>query len=107
MAITVVSTNFDFLRWKYGTHKALQRRLQDLVSWNDLSAFALGNKAPSDALMRKIEVELKLQNGWLERDNIELLNIQNESYEMLRILEKLGHKERKAVFGLVAALGAA
>ena len=107
MTASNVATNFDLLRWRYGTHEALHRRLQKLLTWNQLSAYALGNKEPLDNLLRQIEFELKLPENWFERDNVAVMTAPQEAHLVLTSYLALTERERKAVAGLLGALSAA
>ena len=107
MSKSNISSNFDLLRWQYGTHKALHRRLHLLLTWNQLSAYALGNKEPPDELLQKIESELKLPTNWFKRDNVGVITIAQEIHSMLASYLKLSSRERKAVDALLAGLSAA
>jgi hypothetical protein len=107
MPASNVATNFDLLRWRYGTHKALQERLQKLLTWNQLSVYALGKNEPPQELLRKIEAELKLPNNWFERDNVAAMTAPQEAHLVLSSYLALTDRERKAVAGLLSALSAA
>jgi len=104
---STVARNFDLLRWKYGTHKALQKRLQKHVSWQGLSDLALGRKTPANDLLRSVERELSLPAGWFERDNVSLAILPSDEYALMTRYRALGPKERRALLAVAEALSAA
>jgi hypothetical protein len=79
---SITSQNLDFLRWKYGTHEALQKELHGILSWNELSDFALGKKQMPAYQARAIEEKLLLPKGWFDRENLSLVEVSNSEYEL-------------------------
>ena len=78
-----VSKNFDFLRWRKGTHKELVKQLNGAASWNQISQFALAQKAPSAYDLKAIEDAASLPVGWCNRDNFAFMDIPQSDYDLL------------------------
>ena len=101
---TTVSTNVDFLRWKYGTHKALAARLKAIVNWKELSDYALGNAELGPGRAASIEMTLNLPSGWIQRDNISLTALSVEDYELVSSVLSSSPQVKSALLGLLKAV---
>ncbi len=89
MARTKRSKNLDLVRWLNLGHKNTAKKLVSLTNANYLSKMATGDMEITDHDARSIERILKLPNGWLDRDNIELINmsgIDSDIYQAIKVL---------------------
>ena len=102
--LTTISTNVDFLRWKYGTHKALASRLKAIVNWKELSDYALGNAELGSGRAASIEMTLSLPSGWIQRDNISLTELSVEDYELVSSVLSSSPQVKSALLGLLKAV---
>lgn len=89
--------NLDFLRWRYGTHKHLQKKLAPILNWTELSNFALGQKRLPDYKARRIEEELKLPSRWLDRDNVGLTAMETDDFALVQKLLAVNPNLRAAI----------
>ena len=89
--------NLDFLRWRYGTHKHLQKKLAPILNWTELSNFALGQKRLPDYKSRRIEEELKLPSRWLDRDNVGLTAMEADDFALVQKLLAANPRLRAAI----------
>ncbi|MBK8760075.1 MAG: hypothetical protein IPM03_06500 [Sulfuritalea sp.] len=101
---TTISTNVDFLRWKYGTHKALASRLKGVVNWKELSDYALGNAKLGPGVAASIEIKLNLPSGWIKRENISLTELSAEDYELVSNVLSSSPQVKSALLGLLKAV---
>jgi hypothetical protein len=73
MAQSVRSRNLDLLRWLYGTHKAMSKKLSRIANPAYLSEMATNKRQIGNGTAREIEETLDLPVGWMDRDNVALL----------------------------------
>ena len=73
MPTTIRSKNLDLIRWLNHGHKNAAKKLSNITNENYISQMATGDMQISDIDARQIEKELALPEGWMDRDNIELL----------------------------------
>lgn len=104
---TIISTNVDFLRWKYGTHKALALRLKSVLNWKELSDYALGNAALSAGQSASIEKVLNLPAGWLKRDNAAFSELSAQDYELVSAVLACSPEVKAALRILLGAINKA
>ena len=98
------SNHLDFLRWKYGTHEALQKELHGILSWNELSEFSLGKKQIPPYQARAVEEKLSLPKGWLDRENLSLAEVSNTEYELIRQIQSTTPDVKSALLQLLTAV---
>lgn len=66
--------NLDLIRWMNYGHKSTAEKLKYAISnENYLSEMATGRRKITDDNARRIETELSLPKGWMDRDNISIL----------------------------------
>jgi hypothetical protein len=98
------SRNLDFLRWKYGTHEALQKELDGILNWNELSEYALGKKQMSPYRISTIEERLSLPKGWIERDNLSLLEISETDFALFKKIKESKQGVKEALIQLISSI---
>ena len=69
MLPAVRSNNLNLIRWLHNGHNNTAKILSSLINSNLLSQIATNKKDMPDDLARRIEKELSLPNGWMDRDN--------------------------------------
>lgn len=83
MPTTARSKNLDLIRWLNYGHVKTAKKLKAVVT-NDryLSKMATGDMAISDHKARSIEKALDLPTGWLDRNNLELLQMSSSEFAL-------------------------
>ncbi len=87
--------NLDMIRWMSGGHEPLTKRLSAISNWTYISKMIHGQKEITDHTAREIERVLKLQQGWMDRDNLGLVRMSNLDYQIQAAM-KLASDERKS-----------
>jgi hypothetical protein len=100
----IPALNLDYLRWKYGTHEALSKKLEGVLNWNDLSKYSLGDKPIPKSRARAIESRLSLPNGWLDRENISLTTLTEDDYLLVTKLLLTSPKIKQSIGSLLSAI---
>ena len=100
----IPSTNLDYLRWKYGTHEALSKKLEGILNWNELSKYSLGDKPIPKSRARAIENRLDMPDGWLDRDNFSLASLAKDDYLLVTKLLSASPKVKQAIGSLLHAI---
>ncbi len=72
--------------------EAKQSDLAGMLRTNQthISKLVTGKELPSDDVARTIEIEFGLPEGWLDRDNQELLTLTNEEVRLVREIQACG-----------------
>lgn len=104
MTRTKRSKNLDLIRWLNLGHKNTARKLISLTNANYLSKMATGDMEITDHYARSIEKILKLPNGWLDRDNIELVNMSGIDSDLYQAITVLSDVTKVALHAFVKSL---
>lgn len=106
MARTTRSKNLDLIRWLNFGHENTAKKLISLTNANYLSKMATGNMEISDHNARSIESSLKMPSGWLERDNLALINMTAIDSDIYQATKELPDAAKTALLTFVRALKA-
>ena len=101
---TPVSNNFRLLRFKYGDHESLCKKLVSATNSKELSDFSSAANEPSESMKREIEGLLKLPIGWLDRDNLSLTELIESDYLLVNSIVKLRESVKLAFANLIIAI---
>jgi len=101
--MTTRSDNLDLLRKLNGGHNHTAKKLASVTNSTYISKMAYGEIEISDIQARKIEKTLQLPCGWMDRDNIQLLKIEETEF---KILSQLTTQPQLAKDGLLSFLSA-
>ena len=99
-----VTTNFGLLRWMNGTHKALVTRLGPTSTWNHISDYVIGHSVPDENIRHKIEAKLGLPKDWTSRDNLALIRVNADDYDLINKIVSLDSQIKKAVLAFCISL---
>ena len=101
---TTVSKNIDFLRWKFGAHKVLSDKLKGVASWAQISRFATAEDIPSPSTATAIESSLGLPIGWCNRDNLALMELSIQDYDLVTAVIRCKPSLKAALSALLESL---
>ncbi|TNC80196.1 MAG: hypothetical protein C9356_14815 [Oleiphilus sp.] len=97
MPRTIRSINLDLIRWLKGGQKPTAEKLAHVLNANYVSKMATGDKPISDETAREIERSLSLPNGWLDRDNEQIIRMANPDYELLVSIRDKSEAAKKSL----------
>lgn len=98
-----ITTNFGLLRWMYGTHEALVKKLGATSSWKKVSDYVLGHAVPDANVRTLVEAKLNLPPGWTSRNNSGLLRFNEEDFLLVEAVTKLDPKTKRALLAFAHA----
>jgi hypothetical protein len=98
------SKNLDLIRWLNFGHENTANKLISLTNANYLSQMARGNMEISDHNARSIESVLKMPPGWLDRDNVALINMTEIDSDIHQALKELPDEAKIALLTFVRGL---
>lgn len=104
MARTTRSKNLDLIRWLNFRHENTAKKLISLTNANYLSKMATGNMEISDHNTRSIERTLKMPSGWLDRDNLSLINMMAIDSDIYQATKEIPDAAKTALLTFVRAL---
>jgi hypothetical protein len=104
MARTTRSKNLDLIRWLNLGHENTAKKLASLTNANYLSKMATGDMDMSDNNARSIESTLKMPTGWLDRDNLALINMTAIDSEIYQASKALTETSKAALLAFVRTL---
>jgi hypothetical protein len=92
--------NLKIIRLMNGTHEYTASILKSVVSNESLlSDFTNGKKQVSDNAARGIELIMKLPDGWLDRDNLAVINEMTQiDFELAKKLLSLSKQAKEGLF---------
>ena len=95
--------NLDLIRWVNDGHKNTVVKLKRVITNGCfLSEMALGKTEISNYVARDIEGELKLPDGWLDRNNVStIMTLSEIDYKLLEALRNFTEAKRKKVYELI------
>jgi hypothetical protein len=98
-----VSNNLKIIRLMNGTHGYTAERLKSVVSNESLlSDYTNGKKNVSDYTARGIEQVLELPNGWLERDNLSIINTMSKTdFELVKKLINIPKEAKDGLYQFI------
>jgi len=96
--------NLDLIRWLNYGHKNTAKKLSIVTNANYLSKMATGDMEIGDQEARTIEKTLTLPVGWLDRDNIAMLNLSATEFELHQLVIHLPNESRVALLGFLSSL---
>lgn len=103
MPTTIRSTNLDLLRHLNYGHKNTAKKLAGLTNENYISQMATGEREISDHDARSIEALLSLPAGWIDRDNIAMLNMGSADFELCTSLTRHSQHAKEALLMFLVA----
>lgn len=101
MPRTARSENLDLIRHLNFGNKPAAKKLSGITNENYISQMATGEKEISDYNARQIEKVLALPDGWMDRDNVAMLDMEKVDFE---IYSRMSGKPDSAKIGLLAFL---
>ncbi len=104
MPRTTRSTNLDLIRWLNYGHENTAKKLSAVTNTNYLSKMATGDMEISDQAARTIEKTLELPVGWLDRDNIAMLNLSPTEFELRQLVANLPNESKVALLGFLSSV---
>lgn len=104
MERTTRSKNLDLIRWMNFGHENTAKKLISLTNTNYLSKMATGDMHISDNNARSIESMLKMPSGWLDRDNLALINMATIDSDIYQATKELPDAAKTALLTFVRAL---
>ena len=104
MARTTRSQNLDLIRWLNFGHENTAKKLINLTNANYLSKMATGDMEISDHIARNIELTLNMPAGWLDRDNLSLINMSALDSELCQVAKSLSDASKTALLTLIRTL---
>ena len=104
MARTTRSKNLDLIRWLNFGHENTAKKLISLTNANYLSKMATGDMEISDHNARSIESTLKMPSGWLDRDNLALINMTAIDSDIYQATKELPDEAKIALLTFVRVL---
>lgn len=104
MTRTTRSKNLDLIRWLNFGHKNTSMKLISLTNANYLSKMATGDMEISDHDARSIESALKMSTGWLDRDNLALINMKATDSDIYQASMALTETSKAALLTFVRTL---
>jgi hypothetical protein len=104
MTRTTRSKNLDLIRWLNFGHENTAKKLISLTNANYLSKMATGNMEISEHNARSIESVLKLPSGWLDRDNLALINMTTVDSDIYQATKALSDASKTALLAFVRTL---
>ena len=104
MTRTTRSKNIDLIRWLNFGHKNTSIKLINLTNANYLSKMATGDMEISDHDARNIESALKMSTGWLDRDNLALINMSAIDSDIYQASMALTEASKAALLRFVRTL---
>ena len=102
MSHTIRSQNLDLARYLRGGHEALCKKLSNFTNAAYISQMATGQREISDHDMMRIEEILTLPKGWLDRNNLDLLQIPPNTYQLHQRIAKLSRLQQEALANLLS-----
>jgi hypothetical protein len=104
MARTTRSQNLDLIRWLNFGHENTAKKLINLTNANYLSKMATGDMEITDHMARNIELTLNMPVGWLDRDNLSLINMSALDSELCQAASSLSDASKTALLTLIRTL---
>lgn len=101
--MTTRSDNLDLLRKIHGGHNRTAKKLAKVANSNYISQMATGGMEISDHQARDIEKILQLPCNWMDRDNINLLKIDETEFKLLSLLITLPQFARDGLLNFLSA----
>jgi hypothetical protein len=86
MPKTIRSNNLSLIRWLNHGHTNTSNKLNSITNSNYISKMTTGDMEISDYQAREIEKTLQLPSGWMDRDNAQLLKIDETEFKILSLL---------------------
>ena len=102
MPRTIRSTNLDLIRWLNHGHESTADKLSALTNANYLSKMATGDMAIDDKMARSIESTLELPQGWMDRENLRILKMSAEAYQLSEATRELPLRWQRAMLKLLS-----
>ena len=102
MARTTRSVNLDLIRWLNLGHDSTAKLLSSVTNSNYLSKMATGDMEISDRKARSIERAAGLPQGWLDRNNIELLKMSLVEHQLHQVITALPQEKINALRALLS-----
>lgn len=106
MARTTRSKNLDLIRWLNFGHENTAKKLISLTNANYLSKMATGDMEISDHNARSIESTLKMPAGWLDRDNLALINMSAIDSDVFQAMKDIPDDAKVALLAFIRSLQA-
>lgn len=104
MPTTVRSKNLDLLRWLNHTHEFTAEKLAHITNSNYLSKMALGQMEITDHMAQEIEKALGVGEGWLDRENIAILNMSSDDFRLIQLVSRYSEKSKESLFAFLSSL---
>lgn len=104
MARTTRSRNLDLIRWLHHGHERTAKKLASVTNANYLSKMATAEMEVTDKKARSIEKALDLGAGWLDRDNVAILNMSPTEWELHQLIAALTDEVKAALLGFLSSL---
>jgi hypothetical protein len=104
MSFITRSKNLDLIRWLNFGHENTAKKLVRLTNANYLSKMATGNMEISDHDARSIESILKMPSGWLDRDNVALINMTEIDSDIHQAMKELPDEAKIALLTFIRVL---
>jgi hypothetical protein len=95
--LNIRARNLDLLRWRRGGHKALTKALSAISNWTYISKMICQEREISDLMAREIERELKLPEGWMDRENIAILDMRDVDYALYKDISTLPDERKRGL----------
>lgn len=103
MARNLRSRNLDLIRWLNHGHEHTANKLAVVTNSNYLSRMATGDMEISDEMASQIESTLNLPSGWLDRDNVGLINICALDFDIQRLVGGYSVEAKKGLLAFISA----
>lgn len=103
MPRTTRSENLDLIRHLNITHKNTATKLAGVTNENYIGKMARGEMEIIDYDARKIEKVLGLPDGWMDRDNLALLNMSKVDFAIYSCLRGQSETAKEGLVGFLMA----
>lgn len=101
MPLTTRSRNLDLIRWLNYGHENTSKKLSHITNSNYVSKMATGDMEISDRRARSIEKAIELPIGWMDRDNIAILQMTPIEAKIQLLVTALPEEKQAALLKLL------
>lgn len=103
MPRTIRSRNLDLIRWLNSGHQPVVKKLIGLTNSAYISQMALGERPIETSNARSIETLLGMPKGWMDRDNVAIIQMQELDYALHEKVARLSEEGKKGLLALLTA----